>query len=70
MTVDDIARTLHELDVIYKNAEGNYCIRFQESVYQNEIERIKNKGHVVLKPECLKWTPFLFKRLSIQGKSE
>lgn len=63
MTIDDICLTLHQLDAIYKDDNGQYRLRYVKRVYENEIARINSKGLQKLKPELLKWSPFLFKRL-------
>jgi hypothetical protein len=66
MTPDDITRTLHELDVVFKDDKGSYAIRIDEDSYRKEIQRIEAKGNLQLKPECLKWTPSLFKRFAAE----
>ena len=63
MTLDDICLTLHELDAVYKDSTGQYSLRFVKKVYQDEIKRIDAKNFQKLKPELLKWAPFLLKRL-------
>jgi hypothetical protein len=67
MTVDDIVRTLYELDCVFKNNE--YGIRVDKSRYREELKRMEDKGYVSVKPECLSWTPSLFKRFSINKES-
>lgn len=69
MTLDDVARTLHELDAIYKNEKGEYCVRLHPDKYQEYIEKIDQKGFKVPIAENLKWSPFLFKRI-LQPSSE
>jgi hypothetical protein len=62
MTPDDIARTLYELDCVYKDANNVYCIRYHKIAYQSEVERLDSKGYKVPIKENLRWSPFLFKR--------
>jgi hypothetical protein len=66
MTADDITRTLHELDVVFKDERGSYAIRIDEDVYKKEMQRLEAKGNLQVKPDCLKWTPSLFKRFAAE----
>jgi hypothetical protein len=62
MTHVDVARTLKELDVIYKDDDDEYGLRFDYKVYNKEISRLEKKGYRVVDEKYLKWSPFLFKR--------
>ncbi|KAJ8331911.1 hypothetical protein BDV3_004588 [Batrachochytrium dendrobatidis] len=62
MTVDDIIHTLHLLDMIVKNDHGAYVIRCNMPALREYDEKIKAKGYPTVKPENLRWSPFLFKR--------
>jgi hypothetical protein len=63
MTLDDVARTLHELDAIYKNEKGEYCVRLHPAKYKESIDKIDQKGFKVPTADKLNWSPFLFKRI-------
>jgi hypothetical protein len=69
MTVDDIVRTLYELNMIFKDEVGDYCIRIDRSACQAYIDKIEEKGYAKVNPECLNWSPFLFKR-SLPDRTE
>ena len=62
MTHVDIARTLKELDVLYKDDDDEYGLRFDHKVYKKEVARLEKKGYRVVDEKYLKWSPFFFKR--------
>jgi hypothetical protein len=64
MTADDVVRTLCELDCVFKSTE--YKMRVDRKSYRQELERLEQKGYIKVRPECLQWTPCLFKRFSIK----
>eukprot|EP00842_Homolaphlyctis_polyrhiza_P006872 jgi/Hompol1/774/HPOL_002572-RA len=64
MTVDDVIHTLHLLDMIEKNAFGHYVIRCNMPALRAYDENIKRKGYPSVRPDCLRWKPFLLKRPS------
>ncbi|KAL2911751.1 Histone acetyltransferase [Polyrhizophydium stewartii] len=62
MTVDDVVLTLHLLGMLVKDATGRYVIRCNMPALRELDDKIRAKGHLVVKPENLRWSPFLFKR--------
>ncbi|KAI8900733.1 acyl-CoA N-acyltransferase [Globomyces pollinis-pini] len=63
MTVDDITRTLAELNMIFKDVNEEYQVRIDERVFLEYLEVIDKKGYLKLASDSLKWTPSLFKRV-------
>lgn len=70
MTPEDVSRTLSELDALYKDDDDEYAIRYAPAVYAQEIARLDAKGYLKVRPECLKWTPFIFKQRQIDMKKD
>ncbi|TPX59734.1 hypothetical protein PhCBS80983_g02311 [Powellomyces hirtus] len=61
MTPDDIIHTLHLLDMLKKNAHGDYVIRYPAALINSFIEAVNAKNMATVKPDLLRWTPLLFK---------
>lgn len=61
MTPDDIIHTLHLLDLLTKNAHGNYVIRYPKELIESYLEAVDAKGLMSVNPDKLRWTPLLFK---------
>lgn len=59
MTPDDIVVTLHLLDMLVKNEDGEYVIRVNHRLVQEYMERYASKGHATVSEELVQWTPML-----------
>ncbi|KAI8926920.1 hypothetical protein BC831DRAFT_454368 [Entophlyctis helioformis] len=62
MTVDDVTHTLMLMDMIVKNAHDSYVIRCNLPALRAYDAKIRSKGYVTVKPENLRWMPFMVKR--------
>jgi hypothetical protein len=70
MTPEDIARTLTDLNALYKDDDDEYAVRFAPAVYEKEILRLDAKGYLKVKESCLRWQPFIFKRHQMDMKND
>ncbi|KAJ3105684.1 hypothetical protein HDU97_007661 [Phlyctochytrium planicorne] len=59
MTCDDIVSTLSHLEMLVKNAHGEYVIRYNEALVSSLLDRWEKKGYVSINPNCLRWSPFV-----------
>ncbi|CAG8638739.1 13012_t:CDS:2, partial [Acaulospora colombiana] len=63
MTVDDIIATLQINNMIEKNkSSGTYCIIVKKDVIEGHLQKVSAKGYPRIKPENLRWTPFILTR--------
>ncbi|KNC95952.1 uncharacterized protein SPPG_08703 [Spizellomyces punctatus DAOM BR117] len=65
MTPDDIIHTLHLLNMLVKNASGNYVVRYPTQVVAEYIAHLDSKGFPTIQQDKLRWTPLLFKNPAI-----
>ncbi|KAJ3093187.1 hypothetical protein HK102_003595 [Quaeritorhiza haematococci] len=65
MTLDDIISTLSLLEMLVKNAHGDYVIRVTEDIIQEYLKKYEAKGYPDVKPDLLRWTPFCTKMLTV-----
>ncbi|CAG8615519.1 4156_t:CDS:2, partial [Acaulospora morrowiae] len=63
MTVDDIIATLQINNMIEKDkSSGAYCIIVKTDVIEDHLQKVTAKGYPRIKPENLRWTPFILTR--------
>ncbi|TPX36268.1 hypothetical protein SmJEL517_g01663 [Synchytrium microbalum] len=61
VTIDDIVSTLTNMDMIMKNAYGDYVIRYNYELITAFLDNMAKKNYTTVKPDLLRWSPFLFK---------
>ncbi|TPX51465.1 hypothetical protein SeLEV6574_g00272 [Synchytrium endobioticum] len=61
ITIDDIVSTLTNMDMLVKNAFGDYVIRFNADLVHKQLDHLARKNYATVKPDLLRWSPFLFK---------
>ncbi|KTW25942.1 hypothetical protein T552_03216 [Pneumocystis carinii B80] len=65
MTPDDIISTLERLDALVHDPISKiYAIKVDQNKLQNICDKWVQKGYQPVKPDCLKWVPFLQGNLS------
>ncbi|KAJ3278767.1 hypothetical protein HK104_002040 [Borealophlyctis nickersoniae] len=70
LTVDDVVHTLALLQMLVKNAHGEYCIRMNQALISAHLAKLDAKGYPRIKPDNLRWSPFLFKRTALAEAHE
>lgn len=63
MTFDDIISTLSTLEMLVKCNDGSYGVRYNVQLVDEHLSRLESKGYPVIKPQLLRWSPFLTKSL-------
>ncbi|KAI9352017.1 acyl-CoA N-acyltransferase [Obelidium mucronatum] len=58
MTYDDIVSTLVNLDMLIKDAQNEYVIRYNVVVVDEYLERLSAKKYPVIRPNSLRWTRY------------
>ncbi|CAG8555085.1 4080_t:CDS:2 [Paraglomus occultum] len=63
MTLDDVISTLEINDILVKDKElGTYVMVVDRELIEAHCQAVAAKGYLTLKPEKLKWTPFILGR--------
>ncbi|KAJ3041225.1 hypothetical protein HDV00_009763 [Rhizophlyctis rosea] len=65
MTPDDVVHTLHLLNMLQRNAAGEWVVCCDEGLVAAYLEKVDGKGYRRVEMEKLRWSPFLFKRVSL-----
>ena len=65
MTYDDIVSTLSNLDMLIKDGTGKYMIRCNIELVDEYLSKIEAKNYPIIKPNCLRWSPFLASKKDI-----
>ena len=68
MTVDDVISTLHLMDMIVKNSQGQYVIRINVDSVRQAVKHLRSKGFPRAKMELLQWSPSPFKRALLHNQ--
>jgi hypothetical protein len=63
MTVNDIVATLQINNMLVRDEEnGTYRIVVDKDLIMNHLEKVISKGYPRIRPENLRWTPFILTR--------
>ncbi|CAG8549910.1 10039_t:CDS:2 [Paraglomus brasilianum] len=63
MTLDDVISTLEINDILVKDKElGTYVMVVDRELIEAHCQAVAARGYLTLKPEKLKWTPFILGR--------
>ncbi|KAI8915786.1 acyl-CoA N-acyltransferase [Gorgonomyces haynaldii] len=63
MTADDVVHTLFLMNMLHKNAKGDYVLVKNKQALLEYKDKILAKGYIQVKPELLQWDPVLFNRI-------
>jgi len=65
MTLDDVVSALDSLGILMMKDDGTYELVINYDDIKKHVERVRQKGYPQIKPECLRWTPFLSKHVMV-----
>ncbi|ORY42764.1 hypothetical protein BCR33DRAFT_851415 [Rhizoclosmatium globosum] len=58
MTYDDIVSTLTNLDMLVKDSQGDYVIRYNVVLVDEYLAKLEAKNYPVVRPSLLRWTRY------------